>query len=289
MNYTLKTAFQGLWNNRWMNILCTLTIATSLFLISIAGVGYLNIKKITSKLPDRFAITVFLNEDLEEDRIRVIMTQVKGIAAVKKLTYISREDGLKDLKRSLGDAAYILEGIEGNPLPAAFEIIATRSAVTSNGIKALAKNILAIEGVDDAYYPPKLLRVVSTASKYADTAGAAIIILLGIAGLFVSYSTIKILFYSKENEMHTLKLLGATKGFIRAPFIIEGAIIGGTAGLLSFAAFASIYAFVFLKLVKQYPLVKELYIPIQMLPAIPAIGLTVGVIGALIAIGRIRF
>ena len=127
------------------------------------------------------------------------------------------------------------------------------------------------------------------ASRYTDKAGALIIILLAVAGFFISYATIKILFYSKQDEIGTMKLLGATKGFMRAPFIIEGAAIGGVAGLMSFIAFLTLYALVYLRLSAQFPILKEIWVPIEMLPAIPLAGLVIGVVGALIAIGRIRF
>ena len=289
MNYTLRTALQGLWHDKWLNLLCTLTIATSLLLVSLASVAYINIKTISAKLPDRFSITVFLNDDLEDERIQAIIKQIRGNSAVKKLEYITREQGLADLRRSLGDADYILEGIEGNPLPPSLEINVTRSSVSGDKVGRLVKGIMAIEGVDDAYYAPKLLRIISAASRYTDRAGAALIALLTIAGLFVSYATIKILFYSKQEEIATMKLLGATKGFMRSPFIIEGAAIGAMAGLLSFTAFVSLYALIYLRLAAQFPILREINVPVELLPAIPAAGLLVGVIGALIAIGRIRF
>ena len=289
MNYTIKTALQGLWHDKWMNLLCMLTIATSLFLISLASVAYYNIKAISTKLPDRFSITVFLNEDLEEERIKAIIGQVQKHKSVKKLKYITKEEGLADLRLSLGDADYVLEGIEGNPLPPTLELGVTRKAVRGNGVGRLVSDVRKIDGVDDAYYAPKLLRIISMASRYTDKAGATIIILLGLAGLFVSYATIKILFYSKQEEIGTMKLLGATKGFMRAPFLIEGAIIGGVAGLMSFTAFLSLYALVYLRLTTQFPMLGEIKVPLQILPSIPAAGLLVGLIGALFAIGRIRF
>ncbi|KKM16074.1 hypothetical protein LCGC14_1689580, partial [marine sediment metagenome] len=140
MNYTLRTALQGLWHDKWLNLLCTLTIATSLFLVSLASVAYINIKTISAKLPDRFSITVFLNEDLEEERIKAIISQVQKHKSVKKLKYISREQGLADLRLSLGDADYVLEGIEGNPLPPSLEIGVTRRAVSGDGVGRLVRD-----------------------------------------------------------------------------------------------------------------------------------------------------
>ena len=289
MNYTVKTALVGLWHDRWLNVLCVLTVGTSLLMIALAIVGYLNLKAVTDRMPDRFTVTVFIDEDTTEERVRDIITKVRGFKGVKKVKFISKEDGFKELKASLGDADYVLEGIEGNPLPDSLEVQVTRRYANTKRVNALVGKVLAIREVDDAYYAPELLRIVSAAGKFADKLGAALIIALGLAGLFVSYATIKILFYRKQEEIDTMKLLGATKGFILAPFLIEGAAIGLTGGMLSFTGFLSLYAFVYMRLSTQFAIVKALVVPIQIFPALPLAGLMIGLVGAMIAIGRIRF
>jgi cell division transport system permease protein len=107
--------------------------------------------------------------------------------------------------------------------------------------------------------------------------------------LFVCYSTVKILFYRKEREIETYKLLGATKGFIRTPFLIEGGVIGLSGGFLSFLAMLTLYYFVVLRLSLTFPLFKFILFPIDLSFAIPLSGLFLGITGAAIAIGRIRY
>jgi cell division transport system permease protein len=289
MNYTLRSALTGLWMDRWLNLLCTLTIATSLFITGLSYVAYINVTGITDRLPDRFSITVFINDDASEDRVREVISEVRALSKVKKVRYVSREDGLRELKNSLGDADYILEGIEGNPLPPALEVGVTGSAATVSGVGRIVKKIKGIRDIDDAYYAPGLLRIISAASRYVDKAGVAIIALLSVAGLFVSYATIKILFYRKQDEIATQKLLGATKGFIRAPFIIEGAVIGAVGGLLSFISLLILYAMVYLRVASQFPLLRQIIVPVELLPAVPMAGLLIGVVGAFVAIGSIRY
>jgi cell division transport system permease protein len=107
--------------------------------------------------------------------------------------------------------------------------------------------------------------------------------------IFVCYSTVKILFYRKNEEMETYKLLGATRGFIRTPFIIEGAVIGFGGGILSLIGILLIYYIVIFKLSDIIPLFKGVIFPVNVSFFIPLAGLFIGMIGAVIAIGRIRY
>src|SRR4030042_3073923 len=97
------------------------------------------------------------------------------------------------------------------------------------------------------------------------TIGIAFVIMMSAGMIFVCYSTVKILFYRKNREIETYKLLGASKGFIRAPFIIEGAVIGFSGGILSLIGIFTLYYLVFLKVSLAFPIFKSFLFPINLL------------------------
>ena len=117
----------------------------------------------------------------------------------------------------------------------------------------------------------------------------SLIIALSLAVLFVCYSTVKILFYRKMAEVDTLRLLGATRGFIRAPFVLEGGIIGLCGGLISAAAVVGVVYAGFRKLEASLPMAGSLNMPPELLYWLPLTGLCLGVIGSMFAIGRIKY
>jgi len=122
-----------------------------------------------------------------------------------------------------------------------------------------------------------------------NTIGIVFVIIMSAGMIFVCYSTVKILFYRKSEEIETYKLLGATKGFIRAPFIIEGAVMGFIGGLLSLIGILSLYYTVIFRLSYTIPLFKTIIFPINISLYLPLAGLFLGMTGAVIAIGRIRY
>jgi cell division transport system permease protein len=122
-----------------------------------------------------------------------------------------------------------------------------------------------------------------------NTIGIVFVLILSAGMLFVCYSTVKILFYRKQKEIETYTLLGATKTFIRAPFLIEGAVIGLCGGILSLAGMLALYYFFILRISMLFPIFKAVVFPVSMVFTLPFAGLILGISGALIAIGRIRY
>jgi cell division transport system permease protein len=287
--YPLKVALSGLWREKWINLLSALTIGTGLFLITFALFFFFNVQKVVSALPDRFSVTVFLDDGVDEDRSREIISQVKKNRSVKKVTYISKEEAIEELRTAMRDSDYILEGLSENPLPASLELRLRKGSVTGESVRGLAMQLRDIEGVADVDYGERLLSVIQSIRKHFGTLGAVIVGSLSAGILFVCYSTVKILLYRKNEEIETLKLLGATKWFIRSPFIIEGGLLGLTGGAASSLAMFLLYHFLYFRLLDTVPLLKAVSVPSVLLTYTPAAGLFIGLAGAFTALGRIRF
>ena len=99
----------------------------------------------------------------------------------------------------------------------------------------------------------------------------------------------KILFYRRTEEIETFKLLGATKGFIRTPFLIEGTVIGACGGLLSLAGCFFLYYGLLMRLSINMPVFKAILFPANLFLPLPVIGMLLGITGAAIALGRLKY
>jgi cell division transport system permease protein len=185
----------------------------------------------------------------------------------------------------------VLEGFHENPLPASFELKLKREALDPYYIKQKAYQIGELTGVDDVQYGEKWLSSLHTMTK-----GMKLIILFlgGIiftAIAFTTYSTMKILFYRRIEEVITLKLLGATRGFIRFPFILEGFFIGVFGGLVGFLGILSIHNLASSKIIEFMPAMSEviIFFPLQFYPVAPLAGALMSIVGSLVAVGKIRY
>jgi cell division transport system permease protein len=196
---------------------------------------------------------------------------------------------MKELKATLKDTEYLLDGLMENPLPDAIEIKLKSNAFTPENIKALTSKLSQIQGIHEIEYGEKMLSSILTIRTGISTVGIIFIAIMASGMIFVCYSTVKILFYRKNIEIETYKLLGATKGFIRAPFVIEGAVIGGLGGILSLIVIFLVYYSVIHRLSLTFALFKAIIFPVEIVLTLPLVGLFLGITGALIAIGRIRY
>ncbi|MBI4823025.1 MAG: ABC transporter permease [Nitrospirae bacterium] len=287
--YTFRFALSSLYKEKWINLLSALTIATGLILMTMVFSILYNINLATQRLPDRFSITVFLDEGIDEEKTKGIIQTIKGNNSVKDLKYISKDDALKELKTLTKDSAYILDGVEENPLPPSVVITLKRELVSEASVKNLSSELMKVQGIAEVYYGEKFLSSIQAIKGGAEKISLLILIALSAGVIFVCYSTVKILFYRKKEEIETLQLLGATKGFIRAPFIIEGGAIGAVAGLTALAGILMLKYFITLKLSESFPALQSMSVPVETVFYVPLTGLLIGLVGAVIALGRIRF
>jgi len=289
MSYSFRLAVQSMLHDRWINFLSVLTIAVGLLFTAITLLTVFNISLATKDLPEKFSIMLYLKEDLSQQDIETLMKTARKDPSVEKVKYITKEEAWKELKASLKNTDYVLEGVGENPLPDTLEIKLKSETISPEAVKKLTASLKAMKGVSEIEYGEKFLSSIYSLSMGIKTIGAILIIIMSAGTLFVCYSTVKILFYRKNREIETYKLLGASKGFIRAPFIIEGAVIGLSGGVLSLIGIFILYYLVLLKVSLAFPIFKSFVFPLNMSYALPAAGLLLGITGAVFAIGRIRY
>lgn len=287
--YSVRLALQSLVREKWINLLSVFTIASGLLVISIAFFAAYNIDAATRKLPEKFAMILYLDDALTRDKVDGILGTLKKKPAVAQTRYIPKDEAMKELRSLLKNANYVFEGLDENPLPDAIEVRLRQEAVTPDQVRKLTGEIAEIKGVREIDYGDKFLAALHSLKSGVRTVGSTIIVVIAIGIIFVCYSTVKILFYRRTEEIETFKLLGATKMFIRAPFIIEGGIIGICGGLACLSGILVLNYVVVARLSTSVPLLSTLLFPLNLFLLLPLVGLFLGVTGALIAIGRLRY
>ena len=288
-SYAFKLAMQSLKKDKWINLLSMLTIFAGLFIISISFFVFYNIEIATRNLPEKFSLVVYLDTNLSQERIDQVISAVRSKRAVSSVKFISRDEAFRELKSTLKNSQYVLEGLDENPLPDSLEVKLRKDAMGTDSVKELAEETKKIKGISEVDYGEKFLAILQNIKAGVKITGLVLAIILCTGIVFVCYSTVKILFYRRTDEIETFKLLGATKGFIRAPFIIEGAAIGLTAGLTSLAAVFVLHHFLFLRLIITVPLFKTVFFPSGVFLFLPLIGMFLGIFGAAIALGRLKY
>jgi cell division transport system permease protein len=231
---------------------------------------------------------VYLKDSIGPQDIQKLMSQLRGKEYVAGAKYISREQALTELKRTLRDVSNVIEGLDENPLSAAIELKLKKESVTGSSVKNISADIRKLPGVDDIYYEEKIAETVALLKTSIENFSLIILGIIIFVVLFVISSTVKILFYRRKSEIEIIKLLGATGGFIRAPFLIEGGVIGFLGGLFATLGAVIFYFTLTTSFSAFMPLLRTLIMPVEIVVLMPIAGILMGVAGSLISVGRLR-
>lgn len=289
--YYFRTAFNNIWIEKWINLLTILSISIGLLILCTFALITLNLDSVLKSWSKGFGMVIYLNENISKEEESILKKQLLKDKGIIEINYISKEQALNEVRQTLGEDAIILDEIKENPLPSSFELKLKSELLEPELVKERASKIKQMNGVAEVQYGENWLSSISKISKSMQVGAIVLGCIIFIAVTFITYSTIKIFFYRRKDEIETLKLLGATKSFIRMPFLIEGLFIGTFGGIISSLSLYSAYSFTTLRIVEFLPSVRMIMavLPMQTYIIVPLSGALMSLIGSYIAIGRIRY
>ncbi len=288
MPYILQSAFQSLYKEKWINLLSTLAIASSLLIMLITFFLVYNFHIAINRLPELFSMVIYLKDNLSKNDTDKIVYELQQRNDVSGVRYVSKFEALDEFKKTIKGAKAILEGIDDNPLSSYIELKLKKEFISPTSVESISQDIRKIHGIEDIYFGEKIAETIYFLKKSAQGVSIFLFLIISVVVIFISYSTVKILFYRKKEEIEILRLLGATNGFIRAPFIFEGGALGCIGGIFAITGVAIIYLLIKFKFSEIFPVFESIVMPWIVLPLSILTGCLLGIIGSLIAIGRLR-
>lgn len=289
--YALQTSLKSLWHEKWLNILTILSISLSLLILSAFATITINADSVLKNWSRSFGLVVYLDENLTAEAENALKAYFEKDSDIIEIKYISKDMAADELRKILGENSSVLDELKTNPLPSSFELKLKRELLKPAIVKEKAEQISRMSGIDDVQFGDKWLSSLNTITKVMKTGALALGCSILLAIIFITYNTIKILFYRKSEEIETLKLLGATRTFIRLPFMLEGLFIGIIGGIISSAVLFGTQTFIATKGVAFLPPIKAILVtlPLYMYLAAPALGAFMSLIGCFIAVGKIKY
>lgn len=291
--YSLKQGIKNLYKNSVFTLASIGTIIACLFLFSILVSVGLNFQYMMQSAEKKVGITVFFKEDLKQKQIDEIGNKIDQIDGVISRKFISSTEAWKTFSKEVfGDEKEVLEGFgDDNPLEgsSSFEVHLQN---LSNQAQVV-KQIEAIEGVRKVSHSKGTAEGITNLNLFvAYASGAIVIILLGVAVFLIS-NTITIGITVRKEEIAIMKLIGATDFFVRAPFVMEGLIIGMIGSIIPIGIFYVVYDRVTEFLVGRYQLIANLltFLPTNevftlVAPISLLIGIGIGLLGSYITLFR---
>lgn len=287
--YLFKEGFRNTWTNRMMSIASICVLMSCLVLMGCATMIFLNIDSLLGRIEDENVVMVFVQDDTTDQDLKAMEKNLRTTDNIKDVEFVPKEDAYADQLATMDEAArkFFTEISSDIPLPDAFKVTVddlTEFDSTLNDIKEMDHIETIRENKD-------LARKLVTIRKGIEIIAVVIVAVLFAISVFIISNTIKLTVYSRRLEISIMKSVGATNGFVRLPFVVEGMILGIVAGVVSLGLVWGFYEFAitqFKDLIDSLGLEALSFIDysIPMLCAFVAIGILTGVGGSIITMSR---
>ena len=228
----IKRAVKDIFKNIYLNSVAVITIALSVLIICTFGVFVLNANDLMTTWKKGIRIMVYLTPGLTNDKLLDLETEIREFKGINKVEFISKEAALEYLKEKMKGQSALLENLDENPLPDAFEISLDPDMKNIEDVETLAAHINAHSKVTDVEYGQVWLKRFANIFNLFRMVAFGIGSLFFMASVFIIANTIRLLLYQRRDEIEIMRLVGATDAFIKMPFYVEGMILGGTGGLV---------------------------------------------------------
>ena len=278
MFYSLKEGFAGLCRAKFSSIFAISIISISLIIIGLFLIVILNTKRLVDSIQERIELEVFIDNSLDSLKTEQLKIRILASKGIRSIKYVSKDEAAEFFKQQFDKDIFKI--LDENPLPASFQITLVKAFQTSQDVNQLSKDLKKIDGVDDVIFRQDILILLE---RYMEISLIVISIiggLLAAGSIYLVSNTVKLIMLSRLQIIETMKLVGATKHFIRRPFIFEGLIQGIIGSVLAVS-----FIYIILKIINievtQLIIVNE-----KIFLILFAVGVFLGLLGSMLAIQR---
>ena len=292
--YFFKQSLQGFARNLSTTLGSIITIFLSLFIIGLFLMGGAVIQTIVESVENEVSITAYVSDDAKESDIAAAQDYIRGLDGVASVSFTTKEQALEKFREMSSNAA-IVDELGGNPLPASIDI----ELSDPQKVEEVAQQIESSDQFkkvadednpsDSLKYGQRTVERLFSVTNYIRYIGLALIVLLVFIALVFINNTIRLAIMARRKEIAIMRLVGASNGFIRGPFLMEGAL---------HAIIGAALAIVCIELIRNLALPRLqaslAFLPIEVAPntflfiylILLVAGLIIGLIGSMLAMRR---
>jgi cell division transport system permease protein len=289
LSYFLSEAATSLWRSRLVNAVSVGTIAVSLFVLGAFLIVAGGLGELVSRWTEKVQVIVYL-EDGTEDRVRVSLeNRLREDPAVGAVDYVSPEQALARFREMFRDLSSLPEDLGENPFPASLEVTLRADRQSPAEVQRLARAFAGVPGVREIQYDLLWIERLATGVRLVRGLGAFLGGILVLAGVFTISNVIRLTIYAREDELDIMRLVGATRAYVKGPFVTEGMIQGGLGGLVAAGLLWAALAWLSRSLASSDLLPRAAFsLPPGVVLLLVVGGMTVGLAGSLISLARLE-
>jgi cell division transport system permease protein len=239
--FFLSRAVTNIRQNVFVNVVTIGTITLALLIVSLFLLVFVNLESATENWSERVQVTVYFDMDLTAQDQSAFREKISALSGVSGVSYVTRDEALKRFKSRLRGQETLLEGVRPEVLPTSFEISLKRSHRDTASVEKFVTELKRIPGITEVQYGEEWVRRFNSFLNFMRLLGALLGGFLVVAVVFIVSNTIKLTIYSRRDELEVMSLVGATRFFIKAPFLLEGLIQGIAGSVISVILLFGLY------------------------------------------------
>ncbi len=235
-NRLIRRRLAGAW------LSTVISISLVLLLVGVAGLLVANARSVSDYFKENMQVSVLMKQEVGDDEAMEYVSDLDAKPFIKSTTFVSREQGTKEMTDLLGED--FLNVFEAAPIPVSVDVTLKADYVSSDSLEVVKNEIMKSPLVDEVVYQQSLVDKLNTnLRKISMVLGVFIVLLLFISFVLIN-NTVRLNVFSRRFTIHTMRLVGATKSFIRAPFLVQAVFQGLFSALLATLMLVGILFFV---------------------------------------------
>ncbi len=235
---------RGIIGSRLRNAYLSTVISISLvlLLVGIASLLLVNARSVSDYFKENMRISVMMKQNVGEKAAKDFLLDLGSERFIKSTEFISVEQGEKEMAEMLGED--FLDVFESSPIPVSIDVTLKADYVSADSLEVVKKEIAASPLVDEVVYQPSLVEALNAnLSRISLVLGIFIALLLFVSFVLIN-NTIRLNVYARRFTIHTMKLVGATRSFIRAPFLLQSVFQGVFSAMIAILGLIGLLFFV---------------------------------------------
>lgn len=229
--FCIVDGLSGLRRSKLSGLLTIITVSISIYFIGAFIVLSNSFFDIVEEIRAKVVLETFISEDLASEEIAELNRELYLLAEVDSVYYVSKDMALTIFKETFGDEYAQL--IDENPLPSSYQVFLKNEYLNSDSARAIVDEISRMRGVESVVYRGELLQILD--QYYQTTISVMIFIGIGLSliGFILVSNNIRLTIIAKKRIIETMLLVGATRGLVRGPFIVQGMLEGIAGSVLA--------------------------------------------------------
>ena len=208
-----------------------ISISLVLLLVGVASMLLVNAKSVSDYFKEHMQISVLLKQEVEDDEALAFQAELDSLEFIHSTRFVSREEGTEEMKEMLGED--FLSVFETSPVPSSLELTLEAQYVEADSLDKVKARLLESPLVDEVDYQQSLVESLNeNIGKISLLLGVFIVLLLFISFVLIN-NTVRLNVFARRFTIHTMKMVGATRSFIRSPFMVQAVFQGLFAAFLA--------------------------------------------------------